>query len=58
MNCRISVDLQQKLELVRRQQNHKPTQELAQKEDELCVAIKDHKMIHNTGWLESDCGPA
>jgi hypothetical protein len=58
MNCRISVDLQQKLESVRIQQNHKRTQELARKEDELCVAIKDHKMVHNTGSLESDCGPA
>jgi hypothetical protein len=57
MICQVQINLEQELELVRAELRRSHTQELKQKEDILCVAIKDHKMVYNSELLEFGCGP-
>jgi hypothetical protein len=54
MQCNKLAELQQQLDFVREELQRSPSQELKDKEDALCIAIKDHKISHNSG-LAMNC---
>lgn len=58
MNCITTIELQQEWESLQAKINIKRTPELTKREDELSKEILDHKMVHNSGWMESSCRPA
>jgi hypothetical protein len=57
MICSELTRLEQELASVREDLFSSFSDERRQREDELCVAIKDHKMLHNSGLRSPRCEP-